>query len=84
MIFLISLEIYCNSTKHINEIRQPKDLQDALDFVNRILPDGKTFFDIYLDKNDLSEFYWQKSFSLNGARRKQDAIEFIRDIWNLI
>jgi hypothetical protein len=82
---MIFLEIYCNSTKHTNKIRQPKDLQDALDFIDRTLPSNeKIFFDIYLDKTNLNEFYWQKSFSLNGARRKQDAIEFVRDIWNLI
>jgi len=79
----IFLEIYSLNIKNNFDIRQPISLQDALDFVDRILPDP-CFADVYLDVCDDGRACWQQSFSMIGVESRDEVRDFLESIWTLI
>lgn len=80
---IVTLEFYsCNALKGF-ESKLPVSIEDAINFLNNIINE-KCFFNLYLDINDDTRPYWQKTFSLQGCRNKQEAINFIKDIWPFV
>ena len=80
---IVTLEFYsCNALKGF-ESKKPISLEDAINFLNNIINE-KCFFDLYLDINNDISSCWQKTFSLQGCRNKQEAIDFITDMWSFV
>ena len=80
---MITIEIYFVDPYCDVVVRQPKDMLDALDFVERALADT-SIFSLYVDKNDSEQPIWQMSFCLLGCQNKLQAMDFVQDIWHLL
>jgi hypothetical protein len=81
---MITIEIYSNQIYQDSAIRQPLDLSDATDFLERTIPERLPFIDLYVDYNDTAIPMYQKTFCLLGCTSKIEAINFVMDIWRLL
>ena len=64
-------------------IRQPSSLDDAISFLERTISEP-CFLDLYLDSNISDRPCYQKTFSIQGCESKQEAIQFVKDVWSFV